>query len=103
MCDERRLERSGEGPLGARDERVEATGEPTKTGESHVRRTSPRAERRETVTPPLHTEGMKIVSLKLVDPATLQDDDTWIESCAQCGTLENSGDLLCLACDDLAA
>jgi len=47
---------------------------------------------------------MKIVSLTLVDTTELDiDDDTWIESCLQCGTLENSGDMLCLACDDLAA
>jgi hypothetical protein len=47
---------------------------------------------------------MKIVSLTLVDPTDFSsDDDTWIESCLQCGTLENSGDLLCSHCDDLAA
>lgn len=43
------------------------------------------------------------VSLTLVDPATVGDDDTWIESCVQCGTLENCGDLFCTECDELAA
>lgn len=47
---------------------------------------------------------MTITSLTLVDTALLpDDDDTWIESCLQCGTLENHGDHLCVACDDLAA
>lgn len=47
---------------------------------------------------------MTITSLRLVDPHNLDDDDdTWIESCLQCGTLENCGDNLCPSCDDLAA
>ena len=47
---------------------------------------------------------MTITSLHLVDTSLVDaDDDTWIECCLQCGTLENSGDSLCLACDDLAA
>lgn len=47
---------------------------------------------------------MTLSHLTLVDPETLDDDcDTWIESCLQCGTLENAGDRFCLACDDLAA
>lgn len=47
----------------------------------------------------------KIASLRLVDPALIaDDDDTWIESCLHCGTLDNSGDRLCIDCDeDLAA
>lgn len=46
----------------------------------------------------------KIASLRLVDPAEIgDDDDIWIESCLQCGTLENAGDRLCAMCDDLAA
>ncbi|MBT5755525.1 MAG: hypothetical protein KC481_04660 [Acidimicrobiaceae bacterium] len=45
---------------------------------------------------------MTLTSLTLVDTSTL-DDDTWIESCLQCGTLENCGDNLCPNCDDLAA
>jgi len=47
---------------------------------------------------------MTISTLTLVDPDTIDDNsDTWIESCRQCGTLENAGDCLCVACDDLAA
>ena len=47
---------------------------------------------------------MTITSLKLVDTRNHDDDDdTWIESCLQCGTLENCGDNLCPNCDDLAA
>ncbi len=47
---------------------------------------------------------MTVTSLRLVDTSLLSDDDdTWIESCLQCGTLDNSGDSLCIACDDLAA
>jgi hypothetical protein len=47
---------------------------------------------------------MTITSLTLVDTALLvDDDDTWIESCLQCGTLDNNGDNLCVACDGLAA
>lgn len=46
----------------------------------------------------------KIASLRLVDTSLIDDDDDiWIESCLQCGTLENCGDRLCAACDDLAA
>lgn len=47
---------------------------------------------------------MKITTLTLVDPASIADDnDTWIEACRQCGSLENCGDNLCFDCDDLAA
>ncbi len=47
---------------------------------------------------------MTITSLRLIDTATLDDDnDTWIESCLHCGTLDNGGDRFCEACDDLAA
>ncbi len=47
---------------------------------------------------------MTLTSLTLVDTSTLDDDDdTWIESCLQCGTLENWCDNLCPNCDDLAA
>lgn len=49
-------------------------------------------------------ECMTIIKLSLVDPASVgEDNDTWIESCLHCGTLENGGDNLCPACDDLAA
>jgi len=45
-----------------------------------------------------------IASLRLVDTADLPSDhDVWIESCLQCGTLENCGHNLCGDCDDLAA
>jgi len=47
---------------------------------------------------------MAITKLSLVDTSTLGDDnDTWIEACLQCGTLDNCGDNLCSLCDDLAA
>jgi len=46
---------------------------------------------------------MTITTLTLVDPDTLDDDnDTWVEFCFNCGTLENGGDRLCPACDDNA-
>jgi len=58
-----------------------------------------------TVTPPSHDELMTITKLSLVETPTFadEDSDTWIESCLQCGTLENCGDNLCEGCDDLAA
>jgi len=48
---------------------------------------------------------MTITKLSLVETPTFadEDSDTWIESCLQCGTLENCGDNLCEGCDDLAA
>ncbi len=47
---------------------------------------------------------MTLTSLQLVDTTLVDDDDdTWVEYCLHCGTLENSGDRLCVACDDLAA
>lgn len=54
--------------------------------------------------PAVRVIGMTIIKLSLVDPALVGDDnDTWIESCLHCGTLENGGDNLCPSCDDLAA
>jgi len=53
--------------------------------------------------PAVKVEIMTITSLRLVDTTMLPDDDTWIDSCLQCGTLENCGDQLCPTCDDLAA
>lgn len=47
---------------------------------------------------------MTITTLTLIDTTHLsEDDDTWIESCLHCGTLDNGGDQLCQSCDDLAA
>jgi hypothetical protein len=43
---------------------------------------------------------MHITQLRTIDPASLDDDDTWVEACSQCGAFDNFGELVCRHCDD---
>ena len=43
---------------------------------------------------------MTVLTLHMIDPAMLEDDDTWVEQCCECGTFDNFGELLCGRCAD---